>query len=50
VLSECRVRAYSHKAVDKNTELAARVVGAIAAAERRRDFRTSGRDAAKRLA
>jgi len=26
------------------------VVGAISAAERRKDFRTSGRDAAKRLA
>ena len=32
------------------SELAAGVVGAIAVAERRKDFRTSGRDTAKRLA
>jgi hypothetical protein len=36
--------------VMKQTNLAAGVIGAIAAAERRKDFRTSGRDAAKRLA
>jgi len=36
--------------VMKQMRLAAGVVGAIAAAERRKDFRTSGRDAAKRLA
>jgi len=44
------MRACSDKVVDKSRKLAARIVGAIAAAERRRDFRTSGRDAAKRLA
>jgi len=42
--------AFSEEVAPSGIETYSGVVGAIAAAERRKDFRTSGRDAAKRLA